>query len=124
MNLAEYNALTGDTKLAAALAIACGWRQVKAFGLHEIRVAYDEDFVREGVRFISWYRFEPFADASIPYGLPISCVGGTHTLLGSYVASYCDQPNVINKSKTHAIVQEYIAADPMGHLNKFLSTKE
>jgi hypothetical protein len=127
MNLEQYNALEGDTKLAAALAIACGWQHIKAFGKYEIRVAYDDDFFHQGVRLISWMRFDPFNDASITYGLLDSArellLERRYTSNHWWVAFHRADGSIISrtsKSKTHAIVQAYIAADPMGHLAKFL----
>jgi hypothetical protein len=119
MNLEQYNALTGDTKLAAALAIAMGWEPqwivyIVSWCANNIEVSQELDSGR------SYRVFEPFADASIPYGL----IGrGVDSVIGHLDGGFSaiSLPLVYTSDyKTHAIVEAYIAADPKGHLNKFL----
>lgn len=117
MNLQQYNALTGDTKLAAALAIACGWYVHENLGI--IYVFHPRGTIGE-VGLI----FNPFTDASIPYGLIGRGVHFVKYTCGFFVA-HSDSGESFKvatfKSKTHAIVQAYIAADVNGHLARFLN---
>jgi hypothetical protein len=125
MNLKQYNALIGDTKLAAALAIAMGWRCSLAYSITKgAKCIFVEDPNIDG-----WAckKFDPFADASIPYGLlQEGAIEYCERMIGgdwqANIADYSfTNPAYRRSSKTHAIVQAYIAADPMGHLAKFLS---
>jgi hypothetical protein len=125
MNLAQYNALTGDTKLAAALAIAMGWKVIKYDAFDGVHVANNSVLKNDGTYYHDWFRiFNPFADASIPYGL--LCNGVDHLTkfqdgkIKAYVFGHYSTNPFTFVSKTHAIVLAYIAADPMGHLAKFL----
>jgi hypothetical protein len=129
MNLTQYNALTGDTKLAAALAIAMGWKPHKRcmwWHSNGNLIVWDEHFVSLGSKARI---FDPFTDDSIPYGL-IGFESIDRLVCSKYWNCYeafaeVDYGGrVTHSSKTHVIVLAYIAADPMGHLAKFLSTKE
>jgi hypothetical protein len=121
----EYNAMPeGDTKLAARCAVTCGWQHVKAFGKHEIRVAYDDNFVHQGVRLISWLRFDPFTDTSIPYGLIGRGVAGVRKSLFSGYYAWVGGDVCRAESKTHAIINAYCAADPLGHWARFTKDAE
>lgn len=125
MTLNDYdNMPEGDTKLAARCAITCGWNHIKAFGKYEIRVAYDEDFVHQGVRFISWLRFDPFTDPSIPYGLIGRGVAGVRKGLFSGYYAWTNENTYRAESKTHAIINAFCAADPQGHWARFMKGGE
>jgi hypothetical protein len=94
MNLTQYNALTGDTKLAAALAISMGWKRIQ---IASLVLVWDEHkpIEKEADETVPWRIFDPFSDASIPYGLPI----GNYILSGDFAAFYFNETSVFNKSK-------------------------
>jgi hypothetical protein len=125
MNLKQYNALTGDTKLAAALAIAMGW-QVELRGVFDCVIVSDTNPDACG---FAYKAFDPFSDDSIPYGLiGLRGIGLISDIAAPEIegtgddAKWCALSEVYGhgRTKTHAIVNAYINTDPMGHLAKFL----
>ena len=120
MNLTEYNAMPeGDLKLAMRTAVTMGWEPGYFW-------RFDNGFMVEQIAFKGkkqlWWRtvFNPFTYTSIPYGL-IGCG------IWRVYQFQNDNKFVVNgdtanalESKTHAILNAYCQADPMGHWAKFL----
>lgn len=123
MNSKQYEKLKGDTKLSVELAIAMGW-EAEHINTNEHGCVEVGQWVGEGyAMFRAWH---PFRDASIPYGLLEDV---TVRVLRIYhheiwwANIQCPDGSLVTsgaKTKTHAIISAYIAADPRGHLAKFL----
>ena len=120
MNLTEYNAMPdGDTKLAVRLAVTMGWEPGYFW-------RFDNGFMVSQIAFKGknqrWWRtvFNPFTDASIPYGLIGRGVQSVGLNLYSRFVATQEYVQRTDESKTHAILNAYCQADPMGHWAKFL----
>lgn len=118
MNLTEYNAMPeGDLKLAVRLAVTMGWTRLFILnGLRgEFLNVFDEEIHRN-------FTFNPFTDASIPYGLigrGVDDVGYIPQTRIFYACQWAGE-SAYNDSKTHAILNAYCAADPLGQWANFL----
>ena len=124
MNLTEYNAMPdGDLKLAVRTAVTMGWWPGYFW-------RFDNGFMVSQIAFKGkkqrWWRtvFNPFTDASIPYRLIGQGVDicGKCTEDGEFFAESFSSSDfhVYEKTLTHAILNAYCQADPMGHWAKFL----
>lgn len=114
----------GDLKLAVRLAITMGWNPKLMEYYRSLWVGkyIDEE---NSISYVT-FPFNPFTDASIPYGLIGRGVFTvTETKSGSSMATVgFETPWAYSlESKTHAIINAYCAADPMGHWAKFMETK-
>ena len=122
MNHTEYLKIEdADTALAVRLAVTMGWLCSLQYSITRggIRV-FVEDPTKGG-----WVcaLFDPFTDASIPYGL-IGCgIWGVYQFQsdGRFMVDG-DTENIL-ESKTHAILNACCQADPMGHWAKFIGEK-
>ena len=126
MNLTEYNAMPdGDTKLAVRTAVTMGWTPKlielpnRASGCVWVGHPHKENTPWAFATF-PWM---PFTDASIPYGLiglnaVYAVIAFSDGTFRSHVLYTRDV--TASKSKTHAILNAYCQADPMGHWAKFL----
>jgi hypothetical protein len=125
----EYNAMPeGDTKLTVRLAITMGWHCVFA---HQTHIDHYEvgDLLASDPKYVFGFRnkkFNPFTDPSIPYGLigrGVHVVAQLHS--NKAVASAeTHLPWSHAESKTHAIINAFCAADPMGHWSRFIKGGE
>ena len=136
MNLTEYNAMPdGDTKLAVRLAVTMGWEPGYFW-------RFDNGFMVSQIAFKGkkqrWWRavFNPFTDASIPYGLIgyglVEEIGHEDELCYAEVfvqsedsagQRWVKRVEEVSESKTHAILNAYCQSDPMGHWAKFIGEK-
>lgn len=121
----EYNAMPeGDNKLAVRLAITMGWC---ASLLYSATQNGDRVFV-EDPDDGGWActLFNPFTDPSIPFGLigrGVIRVGQAEYSEKFYAVNGAKQ-HYFHESKTHAIIQAFCAADPLGHWARFMKGGE
>ena len=118
----------GDLKLAVRTAVTMGWK-VNLHGVFECVQVYDKNSDGYQGRY-----FNPFTDASIPYGLIggyglVEEIGHEDDLFyaevfvrteGSAGQGWVMRVEEVSESKTHAILNAFCAADPLGHWAKFL----
>lgn len=120
MNLTEYNAMPeGDLKLAVRLAVTMGWTRISTKSWHFPSVLVYDTFAPID---FGWRAFDPFTDASIPYGLigrGVDEIGFLPELDDFWVSKWSGR-TFFDTSKTHAILNAYCAADPSGHWARFL----
>jgi hypothetical protein len=122
----QYNAMPeGDNKLAVRLAITLGWDVARNFLDGQYVQVRDKELQKE--RFSPWVVFDPFTDASIPYGLighhnvfRISAYSPT----SFYIETNRESTSMYALSKTHAIIQAFCAADLQGHWARFMKGGE
>ena len=120
----EYNAMPeGDTKLAVRLAITMGWYS------DGIELNMGVVWVRE-----TWFEesgmcipFNPFTDHSIPFGLighGVDSVVHVNVVHANTFVSRANKSIACSEAKTHAIIQAFCAADPLGHWARFMKGGE
>lgn len=122
----EYNEIKDpDTALSVRLAVTLGWNP-EYFEIHFNCLEVGE-FVQEG--WLMMRSFNPFTDASIPYGLighGVICVGEVaHVYKKEFFAWNTGNTKIhYYADKTHAIINAYCQADPNGLWAKFIGEKE
>ena len=124
----EYNATPeGDPKLVARLAITMGWHSVFAHQTHVDHYVIGDLLVSDP-NYVFGFRnkkFDPFTDPSIPYGLigrGIDICGACTNDGDFFAESFSSKEfHVYAKSLTHAIIQAFCAADPLGHWAQFIN---
>lgn len=134
MTLNDYDATPeGDPKLVARLAITMGWHSVFAHQTHVDHYVIGDLLVSDP-NYVFGFRnkkFDPFTDPSIPYGLighGVAQVGQS----GKYFTASSHEEYVAGtsqfyfraESKTHAIINAFCTADPMGHWARFMKGGE
>ena len=132
MNLTEYNAMPdGDLKLAARTAVTMGWNVSTDYISGDLFV-WDGNW-DEFSPYAVFYDWNPFTDASIPYGLIgyglVEEIGHEDELCYAEVfvrsedsagQGWVKRVEEVSESKTHAILNAFCDADPSGHWAKFL----
>jgi hypothetical protein len=123
MNHTEYLKVEdADTALAVRLAVTMGWSNIELTPSSGIILGESVEWSED----LAWRTWMPFADASIPYGLigrgVQGCMGPDLGGFYAWCVSTEFYKSEIHKSKTHAIINAYCQADPMGHWAKFIGS--